>query len=245
MGEWTHVLGIEGSRALVNKLGKMLRDASAAGPPDELLNELRLHLEWSLDSIAARDVNSANMVGTIRRLEDRITVLQQRGTELATRARVPELRWMPCDPEGEARLVRHSEDASGFDLHNRGWSWPHKLDEVQYGDVFIEAGRRVLFRGGIKLAIPRGYEGQVRSRSGVALREGLVTVTGTIDADYRGEIGAVVVNTSRTTTRIVHGERIAQLVICPVATPILLQVDPEQGLGYTERGEGGFGSTGR
>lgn len=96
---------------------------------------------------------------------------------------------------------------------------------------------------GVRLSIPEGYEGQVRPRSGLALKQGLgqVNSPGTIDSDYRGEIGVLLINFGQETIRLNAGERIAQLVICPVARATLIAMEA---LDDTARGEGGFGSTG-
>lgn len=102
---------------------------------------------------------------------------------------------------------------------------------------------RKLVRTGVRIAIPRGYEGQVRPRSGLALKQGIAVVNapGTIDSDYRGEIGVILVNLGSEKVTLGVGERIAQLVLCPVARAAVLVVDE---LDETERGGGGFGSTG-
>lgn len=111
-------------------------------------------------------------------------------------------------------------------------------------DVVIESLQRKLIPTGLSLAIPLGYEGQVRPRSGLALRHGITVLNspGTIDADYRGEVKVLLVNSSDTPFRLSRGERIAQLVICPVELGELVLVDE---LDATERGAGGYGSTGR
>ena len=108
-------------------------------------------------------------------------------------------------------------------------------------DYLLSVGDRATLATGISLAIPTGYEGQVRPRSGLAKRLGLVAITGTIDADYRGEVCVILANISRDTIKISPGDRIAQLVITPVVRAFLVEADD---LGETERGEGGFGSTG-
>ncbi len=102
---------------------------------------------------------------------------------------------------------------------------------------------RRLIPTGLKMAIPEGYEGQVRPRSGLALKHGisLVNTPGTIDSDYRGEIGVILINHGQDVVTFSAGERIAQMVICPVTRAELVVVDE---LESTERGEGGFGSTG-
>jgi dUTP pyrophosphatase len=96
----------------------------------------------------------------------------------------------------------------------------------------------------MKIEIPRGFEGQVRPRSGLALKRGLTVLNapGTIDADYRGDVGVILVNLSTETQTIDPGERVAQLVFAPVTRCEWQAVDE---LGDTQRGEGGFGSTGR
>ncbi|SET22297.1 dUTP diphosphatase [Stigmatella erecta] len=97
---------------------------------------------------------------------------------------------------------------------------------------------------GLALALPPGYEGQVRPRSGLALKHGvtLLNAPGTIDADYRGEVQVILVNLSQEPFTLSRGDRIAQLVVVPVSTVELQEVSV---LEVTPRGEGGFGSTGR
>jgi dUTP pyrophosphatase len=102
---------------------------------------------------------------------------------------------------------------------------------------------RLLVPTGLAVAIPPGHEGQVRPRSGLAARWGVTVLNspGTIDADYRGELGVLLVNLGAETFRLTHGARIAQLVIAPVAS---LRVERAAALPETGRGAGGFGSTG-
>jgi len=109
--------------------------------------------------------------------------------------------------------------------------------------ILLRSGDRYLFPTGIKLAIPVGYEIQVRPRSGLALKHGITVVNtpGTIDADYRGEIGVILINNGHHGVVIGHNERIAQLVLTPVAKANFQLVDE---LDSTIRGEGGFNSTG-
>ncbi len=113
------------------------------------------------------------------------------------------------------------------------------------GPVSIGPCERVSIPTGVRLAIPRGYEGQVRPRSGLAIRHGVTVLNapGTIDADYRGEIRVLLFNTSNETYTVAAGDRIAQLVIAPVVRGRFVQSDTE--LDESVRGEGGFGSTGR
>ncbi len=109
--------------------------------------------------------------------------------------------------------------------------------------ITVKPLERVLIPTGLILEIPEGYEGQVRPRSGLALKKGLTVLNapGTIDADYRGEVKVILINLGKEEVVIEPGERIAQLVIAPVQR---VEVVEAQELTPTERGEGGFGSTG-
>ncbi len=102
---------------------------------------------------------------------------------------------------------------------------------------------RCLVPTGFKVAIPEGFEGQIRARSGLALRHGigLPNGVGTIDADYRGELKVLLCNWGNTPFTMAHGDRIAQLVVAPMVQASFSEVEE---LDATERGEGGFGSTG-
>jgi dUTP pyrophosphatase len=107
----------------------------------------------------------------------------------------------------------------------------------------LHPGSRALVPTGIALALPPGYEAQVRPRSGLALRRGLTLLNspGTIDADYRGELMVLLVNLGDSEQVVQRGERIAQIVVAPVSRARLLEVDDLDG---TQRGPGGFGHTG-
>ena len=124
-----------------------------------------------------------------------------------------------------------SKDAAGCDLI---YSGEQPITLLPHDRAFIHTG--------VHIAIPEGYEAQVRGRSGLNKTHCIVVPTGTIDADYRGEIGVVVYNLSREAYTIQVGERIAQLIISPV-----IQADWQQvaHLDKTDRGDGGFGSTGK
>lgn len=110
-------------------------------------------------------------------------------------------------------------------------------------DVVIAPGERALIPTGIRIALPPGYEGQVRPRSGLALRHGvtLLNSPGTIDSDYRGEIAVLLVNLGQEPYCVKDGDRIAQLVIAPVQR---CRFEPVDALDDTARGSNGFGSTG-
>lgn len=137
--------------------------------------------------------------------------------------------------------------------HGRGLPLPSYASEASSGldlraalerEVTIPPGGWALIPTGIKVAIPLGFEGQVRPRSGLALKHGITILNapGTIDSDYRGEVKVILVNLGREPFVVRRGDRIAQLVVLPVAkakVEVVKEVSP------TERGEGGFGSTGR
>ena len=110
-------------------------------------------------------------------------------------------------------------------------------------DLSLAPGRSALVPCGFKMALPRGYEAQVRPRSGLAIRHGVTVLNapGTIDSDYRGEVKVALINHGPYEVKISRGERIAQLVIAPVVQVSWNRVNA---LGATPRGEGGFGSTG-
>lgn len=109
--------------------------------------------------------------------------------------------------------------------------------------VTLAPGERALLPTGLAMALPPGWEAQIRPRSGLALRHGLTVLNapGTIDADYRGEVGVVLINLGQTAVSIARGDRIAQLVVAPVAQLVWQESDS---LPETARGTGGFGSTG-
>jgi dUTP diphosphatase len=138
---------------------------------------------------------------------------------------------------GAAGLFYASRGAAGLDLSA---ALPQP---VRGGEDYlcVQPGERVLVPTGWALEIPDGYEGQVRPRSGLAYRQGLVAVLGTIDSDYRGEVFVHVTNIGTAPQFVKSGERIAQLVIAPVARVGIVESGE---LSETTRGEKGFGSTG-
>ncbi len=126
----------------------------------------------------------------------------------------------------------HSEDASGADLR-----------ACVDAPVTLAPGARAMVPTGVYLEIPRGFEGQVRPRSGLAHRHGIsmVNTPGTIDADYRGEVKVIMINLGSEPFTVNRGDRIAQLVIAPVTRARFIA---SAALSNTGRNEGGFGSTG-
>lgn len=128
-----------------------------------------------------------------------------------------------------------SEHAAGLDLLAAvGWDTP----------ITLLPGSRSLVPTGLTIELPVGYEAQVRPRSGLALKNGITVLNspGTIDADYRGEVGVILANLGGAPFEIRRGERIAQLVVAPVVRAVLVEVEA---LADSERGAGGFGSTGK
>jgi dUTP pyrophosphatase len=137
--------------------------------------------------------------------------------------------------EGLALPAYQSAHAAGLDL----------LAAVSEASPLILApGQHALVPTGLTIALPSGYEAQVRPRSGLAARHGVTVLNapGTVDADYRGEIGVLLINHGDAPFAIRRGERIAQLVIASVVRAELI---PATALSATDRGSGGFGSTGR
>lgn len=112
------------------------------------------------------------------------------------------------------------------------------------GDVTLEPGTRMLVPTGLKIQLQHGYEAQIRPRSGLALKHGITVLNapGTIDADYRGEIGVILINLSTQNFTLKRGMRIAQMVISEATHAVLFEVEDD--LEDTKRGSGGFGHTG-
>ena len=127
--------------------------------------------------------------------------------------------------------------AAGADLR------ANLLNDHRDAGIEISPGGRALIPTGLRLEIPIGYEVQVRARSGLALKHGitLANAIGTIDSDYRGDLGVILWNGGADTFRVTHGMRIAQMVVAPVIQATFAIVDA---LDETDRGAGGFGSTG-
>lgn len=111
------------------------------------------------------------------------------------------------------------------------------------GSVIVAEGARVLIPTGLRMAVPEGFEVQIRPRSGLALKHGITLPNspGTIDSDYRGEVGVIMLNTGDAAFEVTHGMRIAQMIVAPVVQARFEQVST---LDQTARGTGGFGSTG-
>ncbi|MCY1080772.1 dUTP diphosphatase [Archangium lansingense] len=143
------------------------------------------------------------------------------------------VRRVRAHPEPLALPRYETELAAGMDLRA-------DID----GELTLGPLERVAVPTGLALALPAGYEAQLRPRSGLALKHGITLLNspGTVDADYRGEVKVLLVNLSSQPFTLRRGERIAQLVVAPVSQVSLVELTV---LDDTERGEGGFGSTGR
>ncbi|MEH0831394.1 dUTP diphosphatase [Anaplasma bovis] len=142
----------------------------------------------------------------------------------------------------EVRIVRVGEGA-GLPLPSYATPQSSGLDLYSAVDVVLKAGSRAMVNTGIAIELPNAYEAQVRSRSGLAAKFGVIVLNspGTIDADYRGEIIVILANFGDKDYAVKRGDRIAQLVISPVERVTLKEVDT---ITDTSRGDGGFGSTG-
>jgi dUTP pyrophosphatase len=136
--------------------------------------------------------------------------------------------------EGLQLPAYKSEDAAGMDL----------VAALPAEGVVLAPGDRALIPTGLAIELPKGFEAQIRPRSGLALHEGVTVLNspGTVDADYRGEIGVILINFGKKPFVVRRGARIAQLVVCPVERVALISGER---LTASVRGSSGFGSTGR
>jgi len=150
---------------------------------------------------------------------------------------------MPLPQSDVPVLVKRLPHGEGLDLPAYATTGAAGMDVVSAEDVTIPSGGRHAVATGLALAIPPGYEIQVRPRSGLALKHGITVpnTPGTIDSDYRGELKVILINHGEQAFAIQRGDRVAQLVLAPVTRAAWLPVDE---LDETVRGEGGFGSTG-
>ena len=147
-------------------------------------------------------------------------------------------------PERVAVQVRRLPSGEGLDLPRYATDGAAGMDVLSAEDVTLAPGERHAVATGLAVAIPPGYEIQVRPRSGLALKHGIgvPNTPGTIDSDYRGEVKVILANLGSEPFEIVRGERIAQLVPAPV---LRAEFNVGESLDETVRGSGGFGSTGR
>lgn len=146
------------------------------------------------------------------------------------------LRWLDGADRSVALPSYETEGAAGADVRAN-------FPEGARDGLSLAPGARALVPTGLSVEIPIGYEIQIRPRSGLALKYGMTLPNspGTIDSDYRGPLGVIVLNAGQESFEITHGMRIAQMVVAPV---IIGKFDLHQDLSDSARGEGGFGSTG-
>ncbi len=145
------------------------------------------------------------------------------------------VEWLPDADQSLPLPSYETAGAAGADLRA---NFPDRAP------VMLQPGTRRLIPTGLRVEIPEGFEIQIRPRSGLALKHGLSlpNTPGTIDSDYRGPLGVIVVNLGQDPIRIAHGDRIAQAVVAPV---LQARFELADALSDTARGRGGFGSTGR
>ncbi|MCK9543158.1 MAG: dUTP diphosphatase [Novosphingobium sp.] len=150
---------------------------------------------------------------------------------------------MNWEHEAVPVLIKRLPHGEGLDLPAYATDGAAGMDVLAAEDVTLAPGARHAVATGLSVAIPRGYEIQVRPRSGLALKHGITVpnTPGTIDSDYRGELKVILINHGAAPFEILRGDRIAQLVLAPVVRASWL---PVAELDETARGEGGFGSTG-
>ena len=139
------------------------------------------------------------------------------------------LRFKKVHPDAVLPSYAHPSDAG--------------MDVRSVEDMVLAPGRRALVHTGLVMLLPPGYEAQVRPRSGLALKSGVTVLNtpGTIDSGYRGEVGVILINLGDSEFQVRKGDKVAQLVIAPVTQPEIVETDA---VDETDRGVGGFGSTG-
>ena len=148
-----------------------------------------------------------------------------------------QLMWDEGADQSVALPTYETAGAAGADLRAN-------FPDSERDGVLMAPGSRALIPTGLRLSIPVGFEVQIRPRSGLALKHGITVPNspGTIDSDYRGPLGVILMNAGAAPVQISHGDRIAQMVVAPV---VQAGFDLVSGLDDTTRGSGGFGSTGR
>ena len=145
---------------------------------------------------------------------------------------------MPGSDPAVALPTRATPQSAGLDLR------ANLVKEGRAKGIILKPGERKLVPTGLRIGLPEGCEGQIRPRSGLALKHGIAVLNspGTIDSDYRGEVGIILINLGEKDFHIVHGERIAQLVVGKLQK---VEIEITEELSRTTRSEGGFGSTGK
>ncbi|MFL2784956.1 MAG: dUTP diphosphatase [Paracoccaceae bacterium] len=148
------------------------------------------------------------------------------------------LSWSEDADRAVALPMYETSGAAGADIR------ANFLPDERAAGVVLAVGKRALIPTGLRMEIPHGYEVQLRPRSGLALKHGITLLNspGTIDSDYRGTVGVILFNASDQNFHIAHGDRIAQMVVAPITQA---GFELSDGLSITQRGTGGFGSTGQ
>jgi dUTP pyrophosphatase len=139
----------------------------------------------------------------------------------------------------------NKEGDAAIDLRSSGF-YTVELDdekrEIEADEYALQPGERILVKTGLEIHIPSGFWGNIRDRSGLALKHGLHTLGGVIDENYRGEIGVILVNLGKVQYLITKNERIAQMIVTPYLAP---EIDFVDDLETSERGKNGFGASGK
>lgn len=198
--------------------------------PYEDIEQLRAELPEFLKEIADEEDLSVNKKALINTIFSNTLDTIEELIEGGSREFIP-VKIVKLNPDAVIPTYAHPTDCGA--------------DVSAVEDVTIDPGKTVIVKTGIAVAIPAGYEIQVRPRSGLSLKTGLriANAPGTIDADYRGEIGIIMTNTDSFPFAIEKGTKIAQLVIAPTPRIKWEEVSSVDELGSTERGAGGYGST--
>ncbi len=148
-------------------------------------------------------------------------------------------------PDEKLLPAYYSDKACAIDLKSSGEfiiGLDNEKKDVFMDKIVLEPSERILAKTGLSIALPHGCWGNIRARSGLAMKEGIIIMAGVIDEDYRGEIGVVIYNSSKKPFEINKYDRIAQMIIQHYEQPNLIRIDS---LEETFRGSGGFGSTGK
>jgi dUTP pyrophosphatase len=217
-------------------LKRQLQLANEKLDAERAANEANRRDIITLDATVARQAQIITDLDAARRSAQASATANLEQARIA-RGMVPTLRYRSIVPS--ATLTRATEGSSGLDLQCFEFSFSGP-ERCRFEKIDVHPTRSAILWTGIAVEIPDGYEGQIRPRSSIS-KQGLYVHLGTIDSDYRGEIGVIVTNAGKRAVRIEKGARIAQLVISPVARPEIEQVEA---LSETKRGAGGFGSTG-
>lgn len=216
---------------IFNKLKKEFSESSLK-KDYHLIMSLSNKQELEMDVHYAGDIEETDLTTLENKLLDKIDkILKMEEENEEVRVKFTNTSMGLPTPEYK------TEGSAGMDLYAN-------LKNDLSGKLMIKPMERVLIKTGISIELPKGYEAQIRPRSGLALNDGLTVLNtpGTIDSDYRGEIGVILINLSNYITFVNHGDRIAQMVISRYEKINLIE---DSKISETDRGQGGFGSTGK